>query len=1066
MALNVNNIRLNYFVFRFLSSDDLVSFGEHMRNRERQKPLQANLDYCEDEHYRFITLWNHHLDKDDPALVQEMYGVSDLCKFKSDRAAMEASLNWLTKTKLVSTQRFNIRDKLTGKTPTLDMLISDFHQNNGGFSYPPLKHLEDLQGLRTISSSTASSGHKIMEITIGKSTDNEVTEAITFFNRNYEIDQHDCPTKVISFDVESIHVATSDIRTLPPVHLSTTVDQPNPGVSAKMFPAKLILGGKDWTLSIRSDIDTKLPKGSGTSQTKTKLKPKISYTINMTPVQPILVEFLESIPTATGCAVEHDVVDMEELIRKLGAPKFKFKNGWLDTGVLAVTAGFHSRRRTMFNLNLQVLGGILSKNNSRADGMWSLPLCELPAAFQAYLMGDTRSGYNIYTVLFSSLLRNLFPDPQICCSITQCSQFVFTEWFAAFLIGTLKNLEVGQVPYAEAVTREDLVLSLRIREPKKEAVARYIDPLASDCESEESDDMFAVLSESPVYKPGDLRPHPPERIVTLSKLIPKWPSMVFGSARFLHSVRWFCLGQLDILKDFEVLGVENIWKDQFIDEQLIREATYGQELACFYPQEGSDLHALAPDPNLSCPVARINPDHILNSNLSKIAKKQDRSPRLILNESLRLGTPDGYITLLRRASEVGGPNRENRYWFSCLSKYEEVRTSYMYLTGLEPPVVCDWAEERINKYARKAVSNATHVLQQKESELVAAQKRMHAVLSLQDNGPECKRIRLETKLPPEVPVRQVTDAQRQRRKRKRVKAKLKKAAAYDCAITIADIELPTQRDDADPNRVVTVADVKLSGQCSGKSDLNVKLSEACEEFEQRVSESDTASMVSGTNAKSSFGQLVTDVLATSTGWPDFLPKSIPISESPILSDNDKNHPELITIDDSDDDTNPFKDRIIVEKDGEDTMEDQSDHAKTGKSDAADPDSSSDDSESDSDSESVQDSNLFEDYCKKFNRNYVANNTIRHDFFNVMRLQNQMSEMMKKRHGKRWIAQFDKIASFKKLTKLTERLRKAGMFEMLPGGLTVNDLPPVEEETESRHVKRLNSPSVASPSTSK
>ena len=763
----------SYLCFRYITSDNLVSFGEHIRNNERSKQLKSSEDKCEEDYHRFITLWSHHLDKNNPGLVKEMYGVSSISQFNTDEDMLKSALKVLSEKSMIATRTFHARDKITGKAPLLDMLVSDYNQSKGGFAYPSLDYLEDLQCLRTMSDASLRSGHNNVEITIGRSSKEEIKYALNFFKVNYEADQQQCTTNVVACAVHYIRLATEDITDWPPVNGSKTVNQPEGNAPSTKFPAKLILGGKNWSLSLRSDILTELPEAARMS--KSKASSNIAYTINMTPIQPDLLRFLENLPVVTGSNVRGSVDDMEKLIRGLGVPEFTFKNGWIDIMAIAAAAGFHSSDISMFNLNYQILGGLLGKSNQLADGKWSIHFHDLPKVFQYYLIGNVRSCYNMYTILLAATLRNFFPDPQICCTLTECSQFRFTQWFSEFMLGVLKMLEVCPIAYKNAKTREDLVCSLRTQEPIKKKNLYYVDPLASDSDLDVSLEMLTELSEEPSSVPGSLHPVPPERVVAMSKLIPKWPSIVFGSARFLHSTRWFCLGQMMILNDFELPGVVNIWQDQYLDENLLMEATYGQELKTFYPKDGSDVPGLVADRNLPYPVINIDCNHILNSVLTKLGKEQDRSPRMILNESLRLGDPEGYVVLIKRASEFGGIERTDRFWFSSLSKYEEIRTSYFYITGTECSITCDWAERKIKKYALDAAEQAAKECKDRELELEIAKQRMCAIEGLQLKGPECKRVRLNSALPPVVLKKQLTDAQRQRRIRKKKKAKLRKS---------------------------------------------------------------------------------------------------------------------------------------------------------------------------------------------------------------------------------------------------------------------------------------------------
>ena len=236
------------------------------------------------------------------------------------------------------------------------------------------------------------------------------------------------------------------------------------------------------------------------------------------------------------------------------------------------------------------------------------------------------------------------------------------SWFAEFVAALLKGLEIHRDSYEDAKTREEVVLSLRTCEPIYQDVTTEADV---ELILNVSSDSLTTMSEKQ-------KKTPPDHLKQFCKIIPYWPSVMFGSSRFLHSTRLYVFYQSEVLKELDLPGVVNIWKKPVSDD-LKADIMYGQVLKVEKPMDGTDAQFLTADPELKYPVVEINPEAILNSELSKLAKEQNRSARYILKEWTRLNNPSAIQTLLFRASESGGSKREERFWFPKLSRYEEMR---------------------------------------------------------------------------------------------------------------------------------------------------------------------------------------------------------------------------------------------------------------------------------------------------------------------------------------------------------------------------------------------------------
>ena len=103
-------------------------------------------------------------------------------------------------------------------------------------------------------------------------------------------------------------------------------------------------------------------------------------------------------------------------------------NGFVDLSVMSVAMGFKLRARNMTALGVQVVGTVLNKAVSTGDNLWGLLWADLPPSLQVYEIGDIRFGYICYSVLAGTILRDLFPEPDIMCRTLKLEQRGAVSW--------------------------------------------------------------------------------------------------------------------------------------------------------------------------------------------------------------------------------------------------------------------------------------------------------------------------------------------------------------------------------------------------------------------------------------------------------------------------------------------------------------------------------------------------------------------------------------------------------------------------------------------------------------
>ena len=160
-------------------------------------------------------------------------------------------------------------------------------------------------------------------------------------------------------------------------------------------------------------------------------------------------------------------------------------------------------------LSVQLLGAVMNKSVSVGDHKWGYRWEAIPDSLKVYCLGDVKFGYQVSVLLITTLLRDLFPDPDVVLSFIRSSGYEFMLWFSAWIFLSLRNVEVSPDILPTAVDRSELLQALRIR-----------------------------------MEDGSLSEAPPARVKLIGSLMGSWPTVTFGGCRFLHQARWWWWQQL------------------------------------------------------------------------------------------------------------------------------------------------------------------------------------------------------------------------------------------------------------------------------------------------------------------------------------------------------------------------------------------------------------------------------------------------------------------------------------------------------------------------------------------
>ena len=126
-------------------------------------------------------------------------------------------------------------------------------------------------------------------------------------------------------------------------------------------------------------------------------------------------------------------------------------------------------------------------------------------------------GFVCYNVLAGILLRDVFPDPDVVCRYLKCNQKAAADWFLDLVLMTLEGVEFHQGVEGSAVTREEMILSLRYRD-ERDKLAEF----------------------------------PPPMVRLWTSILGEWPSPTYGGCRYLLQARGWFICQMEVLAEARV----------------------------------------------------------------------------------------------------------------------------------------------------------------------------------------------------------------------------------------------------------------------------------------------------------------------------------------------------------------------------------------------------------------------------------------------------------------------------------------------------------------------------------
>lgn len=517
----------------------------------------------------------------------------------TDASCMHRYLEKIEGDGIQKPQEINMEEFLPAGAPLLDFLASTVDRLES-WKYPPGEEIKFYQKARNLSYKLLDEV-MVKEIIVGETSDEEIRSIASWMWDQWEKDQRMNPTQIMSLDNEEIRISLYDIYRLSgkiecefPRAVSKEEDRKRPGLPEDrpcQLPTKIMFGNG---LSYCVIISIKLERNS-----------RGEYLLHRIKVQEEVVKLLEALPVCTGLGIKGDVTDIEFYYSLLAGRTVSLQ-GYIDLAALAVISGYNLMAKSMTPMGVQVIGHTLNKCCSTGDGKWAYGWHEIPESLQLYGIADIMFGHMCYSILSTILVRDIFPDPEITCKFFNVpDQWFAIAWINELICWSLDGIEIHNVDFDKAKSREEMILSLRYR----------------------------YSAESPLMEES------PAKVKIWCKLIGGWPSLTNGGCRYLLQAREKFLEQAQVLKKSKfkwrlkvtMRELTNSFKE-YARFGLSKEAI----LECNFLEPAPFHYGLLRPRSCPVPPLFMNPEKIKPGTIGKLVKKQDRKMKPVIFEWARM----------------------------------------------------------------------------------------------------------------------------------------------------------------------------------------------------------------------------------------------------------------------------------------------------------------------------------------------------------------------------------------------------------------------------------------------
>jgi hypothetical protein len=190
-----------------------------------------------------------------------------------------------------------------------------------------------------------------------------------------------------------------------------------------------------------------------------------SFTFTFTKLPRELMDFFRSLPILYAENADYQIDIFKRFLHDLYDVDSKMKA--VDLGAFAIAAGCRMDCLDLFSLSIVAAEMLFPPDLDNMDQRWAWAEDEQPRILHNYLEIKAKTLHEIYQVMMGSLLRNMFPDPDIVLFGLRMSQFSFTSWFCQFIAEALLGSRIHPDPdnepnHFEMKTRADMIQSIKV----------------------------------------------------------------------------------------------------------------------------------------------------------------------------------------------------------------------------------------------------------------------------------------------------------------------------------------------------------------------------------------------------------------------------------------------------------------------------------------------------------------------------------------------------------------------------------------------------------------------------
>ena len=425
-------------------------------------------------------------------------------------------------------------------------------------------------------------------------------------------------------------------------------------------PCTIIFGdGISWMGSVKFPFEPVTESGKEVIDDES-LQPAMDLMlINLNATDPIF-QFFQDFSALCGSGVHEDIEKLTIFLSNVYKVNVLFPRQ-IELQTLFAAAGGKFAKTGLETLSYIILGGIQNKLVSTADNGWFIPFDKMCGEFILYCVADVRVGFCLGVVLFTTLIRQNFPDSDApCFALNLKSQAKLVCYLTDVFIYALNGTKIkSPETLPQCQSRAAIFRTLR---------PEYL----SDSNQNKKIDLIAKICAVPT------------------------PTLIHGGGRIIHQSRYdFVCRQYPFLQELGTPGKPDV----VFNLHLLKPKLKYESMS--YLLLGRDLshHQQVVLP----PVfdARMLPSPLYLGRVTKFVRAVMEDPSTLLRPSLSYHAdksnltlsqlileacccePDLVSVIARWISQQDLNSKDVNWWVSKAYIYEKVRFMFQYVKGYE-----------------------------------------------------------------------------------------------------------------------------------------------------------------------------------------------------------------------------------------------------------------------------------------------------------------------------------------------------------------------------------------------